>query len=265
MPDAIAVWTVVEAVRQRRPLVHNITNLVVMNPSANALLAIGASPAMVHAPEEVEEFVALVDALVVNVGTISANVAVAMRLAVATANRLGKPWVLDPVAAGISVFRKTLCADLAASRPRVIRGNASEILTLAGEAGAHGRGVDSADPVEAAADAAARLARSTGAVVAVTGAVDVVTDGTTTRRIANGHPMLTLVTGMGCSLTAVTGAFVAAEPDPVLAATAALSFYGLAGELAAERSAGPGSFQPAMFDALYTLDRATFLDRVRVS
>lgn len=264
MPQAAALWNVVEAVKQRRPLVHNITNLVVMNPSANALLAIGASPAMVHAPEEVAEFVALVDAVVVNVGTISAEFAKSMRIAVETANRLGKPWVLDPVAAGISAFRKSLCDELAASKPRVIRGNASEILTLAGGAG-RGRGVDSNDPVEAAADAAIRVAKATGAVVAVTGEVDVITDGETVHRVANGHPMLTLVTGMGCSLTAVTGAFIAAEADPLLAATAALSFYGLCGELAAERSAGPGSFQPAMFDALYTLDRATFLDRARVS
>jgi len=265
MADAATLWNVVEAVRQGRPLVHNITNLVVMNPSANALLAVGASPAMVHVPEEVEAFVPLVDSLVLNVGTLSVGVARAMRLASATANRLGKPWVLDPVAAGISPFRRTVCEELAAAGPRVIRGNASEILTLAGDGAARGRGVDSADPAEAAAEAAQRLARRANCVVAVTGEVDVVTDGSVTRRIANGHAMLTLVTGMGCSLTAVTGAFVAVEADALLAATAALTFYAVAGELAAERSAGPGSFQPAMFDALYALDRSVFLERARVS
>lgn len=265
MLDSSTLWACVEAVRRRRPLVHNITNFVVMNTSANALLAVGASPAMVHSPEEVTEFVGIVDSLVVNVGTIYSEAASAMRLAVETANAVGKPWVLDPVAAGISSYRRQLCAELVKNGPRVIRGNGSEILTLAMDGAGHGRGVDSGDPAEAATEAATILARVTGGVVAATGEVDVVTDGSRLLRVANGHPLLTLVTGMGCSLTAVVGAFVAAEEDALAATAAALSAFGVAAELAAMRCNGPGSFQAAMFDALYNLDRATFVEKVRVS
>lgn len=265
MKDVSEFWACIEAVRTKRPLVHNITNFVVMNTSANALLAVGASPAMVHAPEEAGEFVALVDSLVVNVGTVYAEMAAGMRIAVARANELGKPWVLDPVAAGISVFRKNISQELAASHPRVIRGNASEILTLGADGASRGRGVDSADPVEAAEAAATSLARSTGAVVAVTGEVDVVTDGSRVLRVAGGDPMLTLVTGMGCALSAVTGAFVAVNQDALTATAAALAYYAVSAEIAVTQSKGPGSFQAAMFDALHSLDKATFLAKARIS
>jgi hydroxyethylthiazole kinase len=265
MADIAHYWACIEAVRRKNPLVHNITNLVVMNTAANALLAVGAAPAMIHAPEETGEFVGLVDALVINVGTIYAEMAVGMRIAVDRANALGKPWVLDPVAAGVTTYRRRLSADLAASKPRVIRGNASEILTLASEGAGRGRGVDSSDPVDAAIEAATRLAKSTGSVVAVTGEVDVVTDGMTVRRVAGGDPMLTRVTGMGCALSSVVGAFVGVNDDPLTATAAALACYAVAAEQAVARSSGPGSFQPAMFDALYGLDRDTFLAKARIS
>lgn len=258
------LWSHVEAVRTRKPLVHNITNLVVMNTSANALLALGAAPAMIHAPEEVGEFVGVADSLVVNVGTIHSETAAAMRLAVARANELAKPWVLDPVAAGAVSYRKALCLDLINLKPRVIRGNASEIMTLAGGS-ARGRGVDSADPTERAIEAAGDLARRTGAVVAVTGEVDTITDGARVARVGGGDVLLTLVTGMGCALTAAVGAFVGAGVEPFGAATAALTLWAVAAEIAAARSEGPGSFQPAMFDALHNLDRATFLERANVT
>jgi len=264
MTNVENLWSHVEAVRAKNPLIHNITNLVVMNTNANALLALGAAPAMIHAPEEVGEFVALVDALVINVGTIYSETAAAMRLAVARANELGKPWILDPVAAGVVSYRKNLCLDLIRQKPTVIRGNASEIIALAGGA-SRGRGVDSADPIEAAAAAATELARATGSLVAVTGEVDVVTDGERVRRVAGGDVMLTLVTGMGCSLSAAVGAFVGAGGDRLEATTAALATWAVTAEIAVSRSTGPGSFQPAFFDALYNLDRASFLERAKVS
>ncbi len=264
-PNTEALWTCTEKVRARKPLVHNITNYVVMNTSANTLLAAGASPAMVHAEDEVDAFTALVDALVINIGTIDARLATAMRRATARAQALGKPWVLDPVAVGITPFRREQCRQLLQAGPRVVRGNASEILTLQGDGEQRGRGADSTDPVEVAQAAAQALATKHGTTVAVTGEVDVVTDGTRLVRIANGHAMMTTVTGLGCSASALVGAYAAVEEDAVLAATAALAVFAVGGELAAERSAGPGSLQMHLFDALHGLDEATFRARVRVS
>lgn len=264
MTNVEKLWTHVEAVRTKKPLVHNITNLVVMNTNANALLALGAAPAMIHAPEEVGEFVGFADALVINVGTVYSDMAAGMRLAVARANEIGKPWVLDPVAAGVVSYRKALCLDLIKQKPAVLRGNASEILALSGGS-ARGRGVDSADPAEAATQAAIDLARTTGAIVAVTGEVDTATDGERVVRVAGGDVMLTLVTGMGCSLSAAVGAFVGAVSDRLEATTAALALWAVAAEVAMPRSTGPGTFQGAFLDALRNLDRATFLERAKVS
>ncbi|NBB70896.1 MAG: hydroxyethylthiazole kinase, partial [Alphaproteobacteria bacterium] len=228
-------------------------NYVAMNPVANALLAAGASPAMVHAPEEAAEFARLADALTVNIGTLSAPWFAAMTLAAAAAGDANKPWVLDPVACFATAFRRDAAARLVALAPTVVRANASEVLSLAGTGGG-GRGADAGDEVGAAEEAARRLARTTGGVVAVTGATDFVTDGTRAVRIAGGSPLMPRVTALGCALTGVVGAFLAATADPMEATVGALALFGVAGERAASRAAGPGSFVAPYVDALATVD-----------
>lgn len=237
--------------RATAPLVHTITNYVAMNITANVLLAAGASPAMVHAREEVADFAALAQALSVNIGTLDPVWLEAMEMAAETMGKAGRPWVLDPVGVGATRFRQEACARLMARCPTVIRGNASEILALAGLA-ATGRGADAADPVEAAEAAARDLARRTGAVVAVSGPVDFVTDGTDSFRVLNGHALMPRVTALGCSLNGVIAAFVVDQPG-LQATVAALAYYGLAGERAAHSARGPGSFQVAFLDALHAL------------
>lgn len=262
--DVKRLWARVAAVRERAPLVHNITNFVVMNNTANALLALGASPAMAHSLDEVEDFVAISQALVVNIGTLDSQQIAACKLAAMRAGAVGIPWILDPVGAGATPYRRTAASALARLRPSAIRGNGSEILALAQQSG-QGRGVDSAHGSNMALSAARRLAAETGAVVAVTGAVDYVTDGTRVIAIENGHPLMTRVTGLGCSATAVIGAFLAVEADVLMATVAALAAFGVAGEIAAETARGPGSLQVALLDALYRLDEATLDSRARVS
>lgn len=240
-----------DAMRGTAPLVQNLTNYVAMNVMANVMLAAGASPAMVHARGEVEEFAGLAHALTVNIGTLDAEWAECMALACGAARAANTPWVLDPVAVGATALRREVGARLVALEPTVIRGNASEVLALAGLE-ARGRGADAADGVEAAEAAARGLAETSGAVVAVTGPVDYVTDGKRAVRIANGDPVMPKVTALGCSLTGVVGAFVAAGPA-FEATVAALAYYGAAGEVAAQTAQGPGSFQPAFLDALHAM------------
>jgi hydroxyethylthiazole kinase len=256
--------SILEDIRARKPLVHNITNYVVMNNTANALLALGASPAMVHANEEVEEFVALSSALVVNIGTLSPAWVAAMDRAVAVANARGIPWVLDPVGAGATSYRTDTSATLARKRPACIRGNGSEIMVLAGATAQKTRGVDSSHGSDAALAAARELARTTGSIVAVTGATDYVTDGTALIGLANGHPLMARVTGLGCTATALIGAALAVEQDRMAAVAAGLSYLALAGEIAAEKSPGPGSLQVHLLDALHLLDAATITRRLKI-
>lgn len=243
--------TCLAKMRTTAPLVHNITNYVAMNIAANVLLAAGASPAMVHAREEVVEFAGLAQALSVNIGTLDTAWAEAMEMAAQAMAAAGRPWVLDPVGVGATLFRRDVCARLMALRPTVIRGNASEILALAGLGGA-GRGADSADPVNAAEASARDLALRCGAVVAVSGPVDYVTDGVQGLRVANGEALMPRVTALGCSLNGVIAAFLVGQ-SALPATVAALAYYGLAGERAAQKASGPGSFQVAFLDALYTL------------
>ena len=257
------VADVLERIRQRAPLVHNITNVVVTNFSANVLLAVGASPAMIESPDEAADFVAIADALVVNLGTLSPHREAAMIAATRRAVALGKPWVLDPVGVGATPHRSWIAATMVAGRPSVIRGNASEIRVLAGQA-ARGRGVDSADRSESAIQAARELAQTTGAVVAVTGAVDYVTDGAQVIGIANGHPLMTRVTGTGCSATAVIGACLAVEPSPLRAAVAGLALFALAGEQAAAQATGPGSLAVSLLDRLHLLTATEIQTGVRL-
>ena len=237
--------------RATAPLVHNITNFVAMNIMANVQLAAGASPAMVHAREEVAEFAALSQALTVNIGTLDPAWAEAMELAAGAMNAAERPWVLDPVGAGATRLRLEVSARLVALRPTVIRGNPSEVLALAGTL-ATGRGVDTTDSVDTAEQAAQDLARRTGAVVAVSGPVDYITDGVASFRVDNGHPLMPRVTALGCALNGIIASFLVGQPA-LPATVAAMAYYGLAGELAARHAAAPGSFQTAFVDALYQL------------
>lgn len=241
-----------ERMRGRAPLVHSITNFVAMDLAANVLLALGASPAMVHAREEAAEFAALAAALAVNIGTPDPAWGEAMVSSAEVMARAGRPWVLDPVAVGATGFRRDLAGRLIALGPTVVRGNASEILALAGLGGA-ARGVDAGDSVEAAAAAALALARETGGVVAATGKVDFVTDGDRAYRVANGHPLMPLITALGCALDGAIAAFCVGEA-PLEASVAALAAFGVAGEVAGAAARGPGSFRTAFLDALHGLD-----------
>jgi hydroxyethylthiazole kinase len=266
MTDAIDMATTAAALadlRAQRPLVHNITNYVGMTISANVLLALGASPAMVHAVEEAEDFMAISSSLVINIGTLSPRWVEAMKLAAKKAVSQGKPWVLDPVGCGATRYRTTTSVELSKLKPAVIRGNASEIMSLAGAAGAGGKGVDSTASSDAAIEAATALARNTGAVVAITGKTDYATDGTTTIAVEGSDVMLTLSTAMGCSLSATTAAFAAVR-EPLAAAVSALAVFGAAGAEAASRVKGPGYIPAELCDALYRMDAALLARRAEI-
>jgi hydroxyethylthiazole kinase len=261
---ADSIWADVERIRAEAPVVHNITNFVVMNLTANALLAIGASPVMAHAEEEVAEMTALARSLVLNIGTLSAPWIAAMFRAGGAARRHGRPVILDPVGAGATAFRTDTARELLAGlSPAIVRCNASEMRALVlDERGT--RGVDSAHGSEDAAKAADVVATRYGCVAVTSGAVDLISSGGRTTRIFNGHPMMPKVTGMGCTATALTGAFAAVNPSARDAAVNAMAVMGIAGELAAEGSPGPGTFTGRFLDALYLLTEADIRARLRV-
>jgi hydroxyethylthiazole kinase len=242
------------SVRAQKPLIHNITNYVVMNYTANALLACGASPVMAHAAEEVEEMVSFAGALVLNIGTLTPAWVDAMVKAGKEANRRGVPVILDPVGSGATRLRTDSARRLIEEvRIQVIRGNASEVLSLA-RVEARTKGVDSVHGVDEAADAAQLLAGELNTTLAITGAVDLVTDGQRVYRVFNGHELMGRVTGTGCTATALIGAFLAVDRSAVDATATALAYFGLAGEVAAATAKAPGSYQIALLDALFTLD-----------
>lgn len=247
------VTDALHAMRAARPLVQNITNYVAMTISANVLLAVGASPAMVHASEEVDEFVAISNALVINIGTLSPPWIDGMQRAAKQAVALGKPWVLDPVGCGATKFRTDFAVEMSRAGPAIIRGNASEIMSLAGAAGAGGKGVDSTASSDAALEAGKALALASGAVVAITGETDYVTDGTQVVAITGGSALMPLSTALGCALSATVAAFAAVRP-PFDAAVAAIAVYGAAGAAAATRVTGPGHLPAELCDALYAVD-----------
>ncbi|MFC4671852.1 hydroxyethylthiazole kinase [Seohaeicola nanhaiensis] len=241
--------TLLAVLRASPPLVQCITNYVAMNIAANVVLAAGASPAMVSDVEEAEEFARIAGALTVNIGTLSPAFVAGMRAAIAGAQAAGRPWVLDPVACQATGYRRDVSAELVRLRPTIIRGNASEVLALAGEA-SRGQGVDGRDPVAAAEKGARWLAHETGGVVAVTGEVDFVTDGSRAARISGGSPWMPMNTALGCSLTCLCGAYAAVAEDPFDATVAALAHFAVAGQRAHEGATGPGSFAPRFLDAL---------------
>ncbi len=245
---------ILEKVREQRPLVHNITNYVVMNFTANALLALGSSPVMAHALEEVEEMVSVSRALVVNIGTLSEPWVKSMFKAARRANEMGIPVILDPVGAGATKYRtETAQRILTETRVNLVRGNASEMMALQGT-GVQTRGVDSSHKMEEARKVATELALRFSCTMAVTGEKDFVTDGKEGATVANGDPLMSRVTGTGCAASAIAGAFCAVESNHFLAAAGSLVFFGLAGELAARNNPGPGSFQAQLLDALNTVD-----------
>ena len=251
-------------IRAEAPLIHNITNYVVMNSTANALLALGASPVMAHAIEEVEAMVALSRALVINIGTLSAPWVAAMVKAARAAAARGIPIVLDPVGCGATPYRTAMAHQLIeAARPTVIRGNASEIRALV-QSGSGPKGVDSRLTPDEVLNDAQTLASTLGCVVSVSGPIDWVVSGNRLGQVANGHPLMTRVTGMGCTASALTGAFLAVNPSPFEAALGAMALMGVAGELAAEQAEGPGSFAMHFLDTLYRLQPSDLVGRGKV-
>ncbi len=243
------------ALRRVAPLTHCITNLVADNLTANVLLAVGASPAMVIAPEEAAGFAAIAHALLINVGTVTAPDAQAMQLAAAAALAAGKPWVLDPVAAGALPYRTGVVMELLKHRPAIVRGNASEILAVAGAAGG-GKGVDSTAGSSEALPRARELAARLGTVVAVSGATDYVTDGKEIVSIPGGNALVTRVTATGCALGAVMAAVAGAVRNPLRAAVTASVLFKAAAERARRSASGLGSFAVAFLDQLSTLGTA---------
>jgi len=255
--DARDTARVLGELRRRSPLVQCMTNTVVTGFTANVLLATGASPAMVEHASEATRLAVVADAVLVNLGTVSAQTAPVMLAAVTAAGSAGTPWVLDPVAVGVLPFRTSFATGLLKHCPTSIRGNASEVLSLAGVTGAEGRGVDSTTSSRDALDDASDLARRVGTTVAVSGPVDLITDGVTVLEVHNGNEMMTQVTGVGCALGALIAACSAVEPSPLVAAAAATTILTVAAEVAAIGSPGPGTFGVRLLDALHTLDAAT--------
>ena len=257
------------AVRQKSPLVHSITNFVVMNFNANVLLAAGASPVMAHAHEEARDMASIVDALVINIGTLDPYWVESMKLALSAAARRGIPSILDPVGAGATPYRnQTLEALLSIALPTVIRGNASEIMSMADFA-IKTRGVDSSAAANDALSAAQALAERIGNTVCVSGEIDHVLDAKKRwARLSNGHAWMTKITGVGCSATSLIGAFCAVQPDAWRATTSAMAFLGVVGEVAAEktqaRGLGVGSMAVCLLDELQLLDQPTFEGRLKI-
>lgn len=254
-----------EEIRSKKPLIHHITNFVVMNETANATICVGALPVMAHAVQEVEEMVGIADSLVLNIGTLYPEMVEAMIMAGREANRKGIPVILDPVGAGATAYRtntaKKIMEDVSVS---VVRGNAGEVSTLAGR-DAEVRGVESMASSSDMSEITKELARNLGCVAAVTGAVDIVSDGEAVLEVHNGHYMMGQVTGTGCIATTVVACFCAVSERHMQAAAEALAYYGLAGETAAGISGDrPGTFHQELYNALKAIGKADMEDRIRI-
>ncbi|MDL2268471.1 hydroxyethylthiazole kinase [Desulfosarcina sp. OttesenSCG-928-A07] len=267
MPISYTAAGLLEKIRKTAPLIHNITNLVVMNATANILLAMGASPVMAHSDREVVEMTSLSGALVLNIGTLSDPWVRAMCMAGKAANTLGLPVILDPVGAGATSYRtdsvRQILDEVSIS---VIRGNASEVLSLS-DTRVRTKGVDSSLALsDAAIDTARKIARRHHCIVAISGEKDLITDGDRNYRVSGGVSLMTRVTGLGCGLSATVGAFcaVASDDDRLSAVASAMGFYGLCGEVAYRVSNRPGSFFVAFIDTLYTIDTAEIIQGLRI-
>lgn len=255
----------IELVRSKSPLVHNITNYVVMNNTANGLLAIGASPVMAHAVEEMEEMASIASALVINIGTLSEKWIAAMLLAGKTACKRNIPIVLDPVGAGATSYRTTNCHKIMEEcKPSVIRGNGSEIMALLDEK-TKTKGVDSSAESDQALESAKLIAKEHKCVVVISGKTDYITDGCRVIEVNNGSEMMTKVTGLGCTASAIVGAFASVNADMLVASAHAMAVMGIAGEIAAQKSEGTGSMQVNFLDELYKLNAETIRKYLRIS
>jgi len=263
------IWKDIEQIREKSPLVHNITNYVVMNNTANALLALGASPVMAHAEAEVCDMVNIANALVINIGTLSDPWIRAMATAVARARERSIPIILDPVGVGATEYRTRTARELLqVASPSIIRGNGSEIMALCEpglyEADVKTKGVDSGLASDLSIDSARALNQKFGAVVCITGETDYIVSRSGMTRVKNGDAMMPRVTGLGCTASALCGAFAAVNPDYQLAAAHAMAVMGISGQIAAETAHGPGSLQVNFIDALYQLSETQIQDYLRL-
>jgi len=259
------LWNYIQSVKNQSPLVHNITNFVVMNNTANALLAVGASPIMAHAKSEIKEIVAIANAVVINIGTLDEYWSEAMLIAAEEAHRTQKTWVLDPVGAGATSFRDEILAKLLEFNPTIIRGNASEIIALAKANTTITKGVDSTAESNEAINAAKYLVKNYQSVVCISGATDIIIDEKETYFVENGHPLMTKVTGLGCSASAIVGAFAGICENKTESTVAAMSLLGIAGELSEKISNGPGNLQMNILDKLYNITEQEFFENIKVS
>ena len=264
-PESVSrIWQMAEAVRESAPLVHNLSNLVVQNDTADAIAAIGGTQVTLHNLEEARDIAGICAAVAVNLGTLNSAFLSAARDAVAVARELGRPWVLDPVAAGLTKYRTQAALEFLALRPTLVKANASEILVLAGSAEG-GHGADSIHPVQDAAVAAKELAVRYGAVIVVSGPEDMITDGRRTAIVSNGRPLMGRMIGSGCMLTSVAACFLSLGGPPFDAALAAVACFNVAGEIASEQAGGPGTLKPLLLDALDGLTRESLRDRARLT
>lgn len=251
-------------IRERSPLIHNITNYVVMNNTANALLSIGASPVMAHAVDEVVEMVNISSALVINIGTLDAEWVKAMLIAGKAAQVKKIPIIFDPVGAGATSYRTRVCRQiLEECKPSIIRGNASEIMALV-NSNVKTKGVDSTSSSDSALDSAKIVADETGAVVVISGQTDYITNGQITEMVSNGNTLMSWVTGMGCTATSIVAAFAAVNPNMLEAATHGMAVMGISGELAAAKSQGNGSMQVHFLDELFNLNENTLRNKLKL-
>lgn len=260
------VASLLAKVREENPLVHNITNVVVTNFTANGLLSLGASPVMADSRKEVADMAKIAKAVVINIGTLNERTVEAMHLAGKSANQHGVPVLLDPVGAGATPFRTDVTQKLISEiQFTAIRGNAAEIANVAGENWTV-KGVDAGASQGNVSELVKKTAQNLNTVVIATGKEDIVSDGVTTYAIANGHPILTKVTGTGCLLTSVIGAFIAVSDSTLEGCAAALTVYGVAAELAAEKTAseGPGSFQMEFLNQLNKISKYEVLEFSRI-
>ncbi|MDG1883267.1 MAG: hydroxyethylthiazole kinase [Alphaproteobacteria bacterium] len=264
---AINAGQLLEDIRKKSPLIWNFSNFVSMDIAANALLAVGASPAMAHAKEEANDFSqickAISGALTINIGTFDPYWQECAKEAAKQANDNNVPWVLDPVGAGASQFRNKNVEDLMKLNPTVLRGNGSEIMAVSGISGV-GKGVDSTSSSNEALDAANSIAIENKIIVAVTGEIDYVTDGKQTYAISGGHEMMTKVTATGCALTCLIGAAIAIGEDKLLSTAAIIGIYGLAGEMASKVAKGPGSLRMHLLDNLTNLTKDEVLENINI-